>query len=56
MALCGRHWKFKLGHQKVYGCGRGDGTDENGFLSKSMMIKAMKIVVLEKIWINRVAG
>ena len=42
--------------RKVYGRERSDGTDENGFLSNSMMSNAMSTIVLEKIWISRVAG
>ena len=29
-------------------------TDEGGFLSCSMMIKAKNIIIKERIWINRV--
>ena len=29
-------------------------TDEDGFLSRSMMIKAKNIIMKERIWINRV--
>ena len=42
--------------RKVYGRERSGGTDENGFLSNSMMISAANTVVLESIWMNRVAG
>ena len=30
-------------------------TDEDDFLSRSMMIKAKNIIMKERIWINRVA-
>ena len=30
-------------------------TDENGFLSRSMVIKAKNITMKERTWINRVA-
>ena len=33
-----------------------DGTDENDFLSNSMMTIVMNTLVLERIWINRVAS
>ena len=31
-------------------------TDEDGFLSRSMMIKAKNTLMKERIWINRVAS
>ena len=31
-------------------------TDEDGFLSRSMMIKAKNTIMKERIWINRVAS
>ena len=31
-------------------------TDEDGFLSRSMMIKAKKTLMVERIWIMRVAS
>ena len=42
--------------REIYGRERSGGTDENGFLSNSMMINATNTVVLERIWNNRVAG
>ena len=42
--------------RKVYGRERSDGTDGNGFLSNSTMINATYTVVLDRIWINRVAS
>ena len=30
-------------------------TDEDGFLSRSMMIKTKNIIITERIWINRIA-
>ena len=42
--------------RKVYGRERSGGTDENGFLSNSMMINATNTVVKERIWISREAS